>query len=104
MRLKLQEDDFALVDDEEGSNSSIVNEADITRELELFRQQWYDEIHGQAEKSSDAGTRSKVHQLVVTSEPSDEDQVIIEYNNNINDRVRTIRSKAPSPCSIGQYH
>ena len=73
--LKLQEDDFALVDDEESSSSSIVNEADITRELELFRQQWYDEIHGQAEKSSDAGTRSRVH-LLVTSEPSDEDQVM----------------------------
>ena len=71
----MQEDDLSLVD-EEGSNSSIVSEADITRELELFRQQWYDEIHGQPEKSSDAGTRSKVHQLVVTSEPSDEDQVI----------------------------
>jgi len=75
MTLKLQEDDFALVDDEEGSSSSIVTEADITRELELFRQQWYDEIHGQAEKSSDAGTRSRV-QLLVTSEPSDEDQVM----------------------------
>jgi len=71
----LQEDDFALVDDEECSNSSIVSEADITRELELFRQQWYDEIRAQAEKSSDAGTRSKVRQLVVTSEPSAEDQV-----------------------------
>jgi len=75
--LKLQEDDFAFVDDEDCSSSSIVSEADISRELELFRQQWYDEIHQQSERSSDAGgTRSKVHQLVVTSEPSDEDQVI----------------------------
>ena len=72
----MQEDDFALLDDEEGSNSSIVSEADITRELELFRQQWYDEIRGQTERSSDGGTRSKVHQLVVTTEPSDEDQVM----------------------------
>ena len=74
--MKLQEDELALVDDEEGSNSSIVSEADISRELELFRQQWYDEIHGQAEKPSDTGTRSKVRQLVMTSEPSDEDQVM----------------------------
>ena len=63
------------MDDEEGS-SSIVSEVDITRELELFRQQWYHEIRGQTERS-DGGSRSKVHQLVVTSEPSDEDQVII---------------------------
>lgn len=68
------EDDFSLIDDEEGSISSIVSEVNITRELELFRQQWYDEIHGQAERSSDVDTRSKVHQLVVSSEPSDEDQ------------------------------
>jgi len=73
--VKLQEDEFALVDDEECSNRSIVSEADITRELELFRQQWYNEIRAQAEKSSDASTRSKVCQLVVTREPSDEDQV-----------------------------
>jgi len=71
----LQDDDFALVDDEECSNSSTVTEADITRELELFRQQWYDEIRAQVEKSSDAGNRSKIRQLVVSSEPSDEDQV-----------------------------
>jgi len=64
------------VDNEEESSSSFVSEADISRELELFRQQWYDEIHAQTEKSPDAATRSsKVHQLVVTSEPSDEDQV-----------------------------
>jgi len=73
--MKLQDDDFALVDDDECSSSNLVSEADITRELELFRQQWYDEIHAQAEKSSDAGTRSKVRQLVVNNEPSDEDQV-----------------------------
>jgi len=73
----LQEDDFSLIDDEEGSISSIVSEVNITRELELFRQQWYDEIHGQAERSSDVDTRSKVHQLVVSSEPSDEDQVML---------------------------
>jgi len=74
----LQEDDFALFDDEDNSNSSIVNEADITRELELFRQQWYDEIRGQVERPSDGNggsSRNKVHQLVVTSEPSNEDQV-----------------------------
>ena len=75
----VQEDEFAqFVDNEEGSSSSFVSEADISRELELFRRQWYDEIHAQAtEKSSDAASRSsKVHhQLVVTSEPSDEDQV-----------------------------
>jgi len=73
--MTLQEDDFALVDDEECSSSSIVSEADITRELELFRQQWYDEIHAQAERSSDATTKGRVHPVVVTSEPSDEDQV-----------------------------
>ena len=73
--LTFQEDDFALLDDEECNNSSIVSEADITRELELFRQQWFDEIRAQAEKSSDVGNRSKVCQLAVITEPSDEDQV-----------------------------
>jgi len=73
--LEFQEDDFTLLDEEDNS-SSIVSEADISRELELFRQQWYDEIHGQAERSDDGGSRSKIHQLVVTSEPSDEDQVM----------------------------
>jgi len=73
----MQDDEFALADDEEFSSgsSSVVNNVDISRELEQFRQQWYDEIRMQAEKSTDAAIRSKVHQLV--HEPTDEDQVIL---------------------------